>query len=341
MIETESDRPSFIDLFAFHLATKLLGPEKVEQALAQSAPTANSSSSSSIIRWCSAWRKLDNAAIKSSTTPHLYFVDFTFNFTKYGNPKKSLVEVQFGALVSNPDKALKAATYVQSSPWSISDLESCTAQTGICVHETGPEGMARIISSSLVNIDTAHVSEYSCDASCQDRAQIYICIELDLSFLNEAVKISFLSPHSCMDGVVGSVALSMLMQTLQASDKEQDREWHDRQNKHVDEGPFITWWNSTSLKNHEEICDQSKADASTKKCASNSLERIELSASSLPTQSECEERITEQNQVQSSTSMDDRSSAHQSASEKIRSGVLHGVARSKKRKKGKLTFGKI
>jgi len=130
-----SDSPSFIESFGFHLAVNLLGIESVSKAI--------NSSSTSRLYWRSPLRVIETADSGS----HVYFIDATFDFVTEHNCRMMLTK--FGALVKNLGPT---SMYLQSSPWTLSDLESYANGTGICVDETGPQGMAETVAVSLTDL---------------------------------------------------------------------------------------------------------------------------------------------------------------------------------------------
>lgn len=321
--------PPFMDLFAFHLAARLLSADRVKEALTKSHS----------LRWRS---RCKHIGPNPSITPHLYFTDVSFHFGRNQNDNKGQVEICFGALISRPGKneSYKEALYVQSSPWQLSDLENYTLNTGICVEETGPEGMANIIASSMTNLDTAHVSKYYAASSSEDDSKGKLCIELEHCILNEGVKLLLNAPQTEEDGFVGSVALSMLIQTMtQDDDEKTELNLHNHKHLFDDERHFINWWKEN---------DSFEKSESFKTDSQNQLVNATPIHTESNESSRCHEAVVEVEQKQvpiDNTSkrtipICDNSFSKTTNSNK-RPGVLHGVVRNKKRKKGKLTFGQI
>lgn len=327
------DIPPFIDLFAFHLAARLFGSERVKEAFTKSHS----------LRWRSPWKPI---RVETSITPHLYFVDVSFYFGRNQKINKAQVEIRFGALLSRQVKSesSKEAIYVQSSPWNLNDLESYTSSTGICVKETGPAGMANIVSSSLANLETAHVLEYYVDSNSGDNPEIKVSIEIEHSILNEGVNLLLHTSQRETDGLVGSVALSMLMQTLtQDDDFKTDLNVHNSESLIDDERNFIHWWGANRCENHE-LYSSEKDDSFETNTQMNSAAvplRIESQESKIYDQDKTDQKQECVDNRRDKTNITGDSSSSKTTMTNKRPGVLHGAARNKKRKKGKLTFSQI
>jgi hypothetical protein len=328
-----ADIPPFIDLFAFHLAARLFDSERIKDALTKSHS----------LRWRSRW---EHIRVDASRTPHLYFIDVSFYFGRNRNNHKPQVELCFGALISRPGKndSCQEALYVQSSPWNLSDLESYTSNTGICVQETGPEGMAKIVASSLANLKTAHISEYHFNSNSGNNPQVKVCIEIEHAILNEGVKLLLHAPQLEADGVVGPVALSMLMQTLIQNDDDRiDINLHTDKNFCDDERNFISWWTAKGWDHTHEYDSSENAEllktnlqiVSTVSARAEPLEACEHDQTVMEEKQSCVDNTDERDVLTVDCSSSKTTIANK------RPGVLHGAVRNKKRKKGKLTFGQI
>jgi hypothetical protein len=359
--QREQQIVSFIDHFGFCLAVELLGACCVSKALKDAMQHTPSSRPISL-QWRSSCREQESGL--NAEDAHIFNVNITFQLVV--RDKQKSFSIHFGALVSSPAHT-NSAVFVQSKPWTQGDLELYAAGTGICVDETGPQGMANIVASSLTNLQDPKVLEFNDlldDARCNPG--IKLVMELYHSILFERVKINLHSSHSMSDGEVGPVALCLMINVLKEATVAKVEEaktqvpsnftiftaWLQSANGRDDDANEKVITAQTSLEVNE--CDHSKIapDLSSVQQANPVTNMLEVTQSSpaiehhnaspsIVQDSYVQKRKMEEELLSSVPSKleqkEDSSSTKQTTH---RPGLVHGAVRKRKRKKGKLTFGK-
>lgn len=406
--------PGFIEYFGFHLALHLLGGKIVSEAIQR-----HDSSESFTLSWRSPLRTLDNCTNKSAhtfqsnasevevassvdesdTQSHFFFIDATFEFMLC-NDQRSL-QTKFGALLKPPQKAngssmhdtsiisSNGAVYLQSQPWTLSDLETYAIGTGICVEETGPAGMAETVALSLKKIIEPRLKRFQLTKSVtgqhNDSARINAHVDIFHMELLERVTLIH-STQSLTECYVGSVALPMLTKSLFEFDtrKEHDLESSSISLTQKDHGglldAFKEWWALPSLKSVENECKcrLDGENSAIKNSVNLGLDGVnsvrddfnplliqgqdEISIDIARVRSSkgkrkggdivtlddsCDSVITKPNSVAMAddssnlaSKNDHNNSAPSIQPARRRPKIVHGATRTKRRKKGKLTFAK-
>lgn len=361
------DNPSnsFIAQFGFHLAAELLGGCCISKAL-RDAQRQTSSSQPITLHWQSTFREEDLRLAEDIS--HVYSIDITFQLVT--RDKKRFFNTQFGALVSSPlhnnkSRIARPALYVRSSSWSQEYLELYAAGTGICVEETGPEGMAKIVATSLADLQDPKVSTFQDsqnDTGCNLGTKLVIDVYHAALFERVRIHLHMLQP--IRDCEIGPVALILVKNALSSKDDgEKSQEVANLTN-------FTEWLRGGDATDN--IVDVSSStthrNPEVSECDNDHSTNLEKKASDLSSvldtniedtkKSEAVECQNVSNFVDQSSNIKKRdldnetlSSVAAEPEQKLsslstkqtsqRSGVVHGAVRKKKRKKGKLTFGKM
>lgn len=241
--------PGFIESFGFHLAVHLLGDKSVSKAM-------QDDSDQSILLWRSPLRDVDlinsNANDASSdgndqTNAHIFFIDASFEFITCSGGNERTLHTKFGALIKVPieknattNMSSDGAVYLQSSPWTISNLETYAIGTGICVEETGPAGMAETVALSLKKLHEPRLKQLHVDNS-SDFHDARVNAYVDIFHLDLLERVTLIhATQTFSEGHIGGAAFSMLMACLthHATRKE-----HDLESSSADlVDTFNAWW---------------------------------------------------------------------------------------------------
>ena len=352
--------PSFIDRFGFFLAVELLGAYCVSKALKDAMQQTSKQSIS--LKWRSPCREEELGSNERGA--HVFNVNIIFQLGLRDKDKS--FSIRFGALISPPSTDNYSALVVQSRPWTQDDLEMYAAGTGVCVEETGPEGMANIVASSLTNFQDPKVSEFNYshdDVGCN--TGIKLVIDLYHSTLFERVKINLNASHNMRHGEVGPIALALMKDALTdtAATKNEGAKRQEPANVTMLTECMLTEWlqskNARDGNINEEITtDQATSEVnetdhySTQK-VNPAIDLLEEKQTSQDSKREISPGSIVQNQNVNKRKLREQTlspvpnkmgqiEVSLSTKQSTRMPVLvHGAARRKKRKKGKLTFRKI
>ena len=365
---SKQDNPSnsFIAQFGFHLAAELLGDCCISKAL-RDAQQQTSSSQPITLHWRSKFREEDLRLAKEIS--HVYSIDITFQLIT--RDKKRFFNTLFGALISSPlhNKSrigARPALYVQSISWAQEHLEFYAAGTGICVEETGPMGMAKIVATSLADSDLQDpkVSTFQ-DSHTGCNLGTKLVIDLYHAALFERVRIHLHMLQPIRDGEIGPVALILLKNALSATTTKDDGE---KSQEVANVTTFTEWLRGGDATSVDVSSSTTHFNPEVNECDNDHSTNLEEEAYDLSSvlhtniedtkeseAIECQNvsSFVDQNSYINKRDLENEtlsplaaepeqklssSSAKQTS---LRSGVVHGAVRKKKRKKGKLTFGKI
>jgi hypothetical protein len=354
---------SFIAQFGYHLAAGLVGDCCIANAL-RDAQQQTSSSQPITLHWRSTFREED--LILAEEISYVYSIDITFQLVT--RDKKRFFNTQFGALVSSPlhnkSRIARPALYVQSSSWTQEHLELYAAGTGICVEETGPEGMAKIVATSLADLQDPKVSTFQDsqeDTGCNLGTKLVI--DLYHAALFERVRIHLHMLQPIRDGEIGPVAFLLVKNALSNTTTRDDGE---KSQEVANVSTFDEWLRGGDATDN--IVDVSSCNPEVNECGNDHSTNLEKKASDLSSvlDTNIEDTIISkavecqhvssfvdqtsyikkrdlENETLSSFSVEPEQKVSSSSTKQtsMRSGVVHGAVRKKKRKKGKLTFGKM
>ena len=366
---SKQDNPSnsFIAQFGYHLAAELLGDCCISNAL-RDAQQQTSSSQPITLHWRSTFREEDLRLAEEIS--HVYSIDITFQLVT--RDKKRFFNTQFCALVSSPlhnkSRIARPALYVQSSSWTQEHLELYAAGTGICVDETGPEGMAKIVATSLADLQDPKVSTFQDsqkDTGCNLGTKLVIDLYHAALFERVSIHLHMLQP--IRDGEIGPVALIFVKNALSNTTTRDDGE---KTHEVANVSTFDEWLRGGDA--NDNIADVSSSTThcipEVNECDNDHSTNLEKKASDLSSvlatniedmkkseaveclnvtssfdQSSYIKKRDLENETLSSVSAEPEQKLSSSSTKQtsMRSGVVHGAVRKKKRKKGKLTFGKM
>jgi hypothetical protein len=127
----EAKKPSFLDLFGFHLALRFVGNE----ALLKNLNKVPSQSKSFSLYW--------RTPLLLNSSSEMMFLDATLTFDR------SKISTKFGVLLRKSDNSI---CYIQASPLTFSQLSNHTQNVGIDIDLTAPDALARIMGSALMGV---------------------------------------------------------------------------------------------------------------------------------------------------------------------------------------------
>ena len=307
-----------MDLFNFHLATKLLGIDVVYRALQSSSCNHDSVD----LEWHKSMQITKNQRI------HL----FSVNFQESLREGKKTLELRFGILpspsviqdhhASNTDEN---RYYLRSKPWEIQDLQIFFEETGIAVDEAkldSVKGLAGLVASALLELQDISVKHIQFEEK-PEVEHPHCIVQMTHPELHDKMRMHIHSEHDMAHGKIGPLAFPLLQRALEQQESATVMEKNDVK---VDEEQFNQWLNMTK-------CD----DPTMKVKAEETTETVEKDSSN-------EDGGT----IDKSLGSDVKEEQHDNAETRkrpapvVRKGLVHGAIRTKKKKKkGKMTFQKL
>ncbi|GFH58103.1 predicted protein [Chaetoceros tenuissimus] len=319
MSSSGASSTSFMDLFNFHLATKLLGTEAVYRALQNSSCNHNSVELE--------WHK--SMQITKQQRIHL----FSVNFQESIRGGKKTLELRFGILPSpSVLQDHRTATidenryYLSSKPWEIQDLQIFFEETGIAVDEAkldSVKGLAGLVASALSELQDASVKQIPLEEKHKDEYP-HCIVQMTHPELHDKMRMHIHSEHDMAYGKIGPLAFPLLQKALEQQVSATVVEKNDVK---VDEEQFHQWMNMTKC---DDPTMKVKAEETTMTVEKDSLNADDgIINKSLDSSVKKEEQHND-------------AETRKRPAPVVRKGLVHGAIRTKKKKKkGKMTFQKL
>lgn len=306
-----------MDLFNFHLATKLLGTEVVYRALKNSSYNHGSVDLE--------WHK------SMQITKHQRIHLFSVNFQESLREGKKTLELRYGILPSpSVIQDQKNTTsdenryYLRSKPWEIQDLQVFFEETGIAVDEAkldSVKGLAGLVASALLELQDISVKHIQFEERHKDEYP-HCIVQMTHPELHDKMRMHIHSENDMAYGKIGPLAFPLLQKALE---QQELATVIDKNDVKVDEEQFHQWMNMTKCSDPAMKVKAEETTVTVEKESSN-----EDGATIEPFGSDIKEE--QHNDAET----------RKRPAPVVRKGLVHGAIRTKKKKKkGKMTFQKL